>query len=69
MGNKKTEQERSKRGDGYYKEWAKIRSSIETEDAGFDPDKYRRIYKNSGLNLEEEIRNLRDEWNRADPPD
>jgi hypothetical protein len=50
-----------------YKEWERIRSIIEEEkEMEFDPDKYKGIYKNMQLNLEEEIKNLRDEWNRLD---
>jgi hypothetical protein len=29
-----------------------------------DPRKYRGIYRNLNVDLEDEIRNLRDEWNR-----
>lgn len=50
-----------------YKEWEKIRSTIEREkETEFDPDKYKGIYKDLKINLEEEIKNLRDEWNRLD---
>ena len=50
-----------------YKEWEKIRSTIEREKkTEFDPDKYKGIYKDLKINLEEEIKNLRDEWNRLD---
>jgi hypothetical protein len=31
----------------------------------FNPSKYRGIYKNPRVDLEEEIRNLRDEWVRV----
>ncbi|NIO80105.1 MAG: hypothetical protein GTN53_06065 [Candidatus Aminicenantes bacterium] len=48
-----------------YKEWERIRSSInEEEDTDFDPDKYKGIYKGLQIDLEEEIKDLRDEWNR-----
>jgi hypothetical protein len=48
-----------------YKEWEKIRSTLEDEnETEFDPDKYKGIYKGLKINLEEEIKNLRDEWNR-----
>jgi len=41
-----------------YKEWEKLRSSIDREkEEEFDPDKYRGIYKDRKLNLEEEIKN------------
>lgn len=50
-----------------YKEWKKMRSSIDRKkDKEFDPDKYRGIYKDMQLNLEEEIKNLRNEWDRLD---
>jgi len=50
-----------------YKEWEKIRPSIERKKkTEFDPDKYKGIYKDLRLNLDEEIKNLRDEWNRFD---
>jgi hypothetical protein len=50
-----------------YKEWEKIRSTLEEgKEAEFDPDKYKGIYKGLQINLEEEIKNLRDEWNRLD---
>ncbi|MGD2087311.1 MAG: hypothetical protein PVH61_14090 [Candidatus Aminicenantes bacterium] len=50
-----------------YKEWEKIRSTLkEDKEAEFDPDKYKGIYKGLQINLEEEIKNLRDEWNRLD---
>jgi hypothetical protein len=48
-----------------YKEWERIRPSInEEEDTEFDPDQYKGIYKGLQIDLEEEIKNLRDEWNR-----
>jgi hypothetical protein len=47
-----------------YKEWEKIRSTLEGEkETEFDPDKYKGIYKDLKINLEEEIKNLRNEWN------
>ena len=50
-----------------YKEWEKIRSTLEeSKEDEFDPDKYKGIYKGLKINLEEEIKNLRDEWNRID---
>jgi hypothetical protein len=50
-----------------YKEWERISSSIKKEKkTEFDPDKYKGIYKGLQINLEEEIKNLRDEWNRFD---
>jgi hypothetical protein len=50
-----------------YREWEKIRSVLEEKkEANFDPDKYKGIYKDLKLNLEEEIKSLRDEWNRLD---
>lgn len=50
-----------------YKEWVKIHPIInKKKKTGFDPDKYKGIYKGLKLNLEEEIKNLRDEWNRLD---
>jgi hypothetical protein len=47
-----------------YEEWEKIRSTIKEEEVDFNPDEYRGIYKNLDLNWEEEIKNLRDEWER-----
>lgn len=47
-----------------YEEWKKIRSAIKEEETDFNPDEYRGIYKNLDLNWEEEIKNLRDEWER-----
>ena len=50
-----------------YKEWTRICSTMKVDNnKDFDPDKYKGIYKNLGLNLEKEIKNLRDEWTRLD---
>lgn len=47
-----------------YKEWEKIRPTLKEEKADFNPDEYKGIYKNLDLNWDEEIKNLRDEWER-----
>ncbi|MEA2033952.1 MAG: hypothetical protein U9N40_00435 [Euryarchaeota archaeon] len=44
----------------------KIEEVEKTEKEGvFNPSDYRRIYKNLRVDLEEEIRNIRDEWVRV----
>jgi len=50
-----------------YKEWLQIRAMMKmTTEKTFDPDKYKGIYKDSELDLEQEINNLRNEWTRID---
>lgn len=46
--------------------WEEIGSTIEeTRKRDFLPSRYRGIYKGLKVNLEKEIRNLREEWERA----
>ena len=47
-----------------YKEWKRILPTIKKKEIDFDPDEYKGIYKNLDLNWDEEIKNLRDEWER-----
>ncbi len=52
-----------------YKEWERIKESIKVpkiKAIDFDPDKFRGIYKHLKVDLEKEIKNLRDEWERID---
>ncbi len=47
-----------------YKEWKRILPTIKKGEIDFDPDEYKGIYKNLDLKWDEEIKNLRDEWER-----
>ena len=47
-----------------YKDWKRIRPTIKKKEIDFDPDEYKGIYKNLDLKWDEEIKNLRDEWER-----
>jgi len=47
-----------------YKDWKRIRPTMKKKETDFDPDEYKGIYKNLDLNWDEEIKNLRDEWER-----
>ncbi len=50
-----------------YKDWEKIHSTVKKErSADLNPDEYRGIYKDLKLNLDEEIKKLREEWSRID---
>jgi len=39
-------------------------ATMKKKETDFDPDEYKGIYKDLDLNWDEEIKNLRDEWER-----